>query len=66
MSYRREGDTVTITLTVDQSESLMLVLGFALGRALSQPILRPESILRLTNAINEGNPNWTPYKVDEP
>lgn len=63
MSFRRDGDRVTIELTTEQYHTLLLQLGYAMGAASA----RGESTdphLRLVNAINEGNPNWTPYAVE--
>jgi hypothetical protein len=62
MSLRRVAGRVLIDISEDDYETLMLVLGFATGRAIGRPdLMRPKTILMLANAINEGNPNWTPY-----
>lgn len=67
MSYKREGDRVTIEISVEQYLSLMLVLGSATGalqrRAGWLGAVDPRAVLRLANAINEGNPNHRPYEV---
>lgn len=56
-----------IELSEEDSELLTLVLGYAAGVA----NLRGEGkffnrILRLTNTIHEGRPNWTPYEIPTP
>lgn len=59
---KRTPEGVTIELTSDQFDSLLLQLGYAAGAATlrGEPLHR---FLRLVNAINEGNPDWTPYEV---
>lgn len=62
MSYREESDgTVTLTLSRDDYELVLMALGIAIGCA-SRDGVPIQSWLELTNRINEGNPNYTPYK----
>jgi hypothetical protein len=44
---------------------LLFTLGIAAGASYSEPSLCWE-MLGLANRINEGNPNWTPYKIPKP
>jgi hypothetical protein len=60
---RREGGRVLIDISDDDYNWLMMVLGFATAHATPYGIVRPIGVLRLANAINEGNPNWTPYEI---
>lgn len=65
MPYARYGDVVTLTLTRDQFDGLVLALGMATGVA-SRDGHPTESWLALANAVNEGNPNWRPYLLSAP
>lgn len=60
------GADVTITLTRQEFESLLLVVGFAGGYALRD---QNTSIFRLSvrcaNAVNRDNPGYMPYDVPE-
>jgi hypothetical protein len=59
---------VTIELTEDQFQILLLAVGMAVGAASGQsghdPLLFADFI-GLANSINSGNPNWIPYEVPE-
>lgn len=62
MSWKREGDRVTVEMSVDDWERLVFTVGFAWGYALRENDLnRAQWITRFFDAINEGNPNYTPY-----
>jgi len=65
MAWKREGDTVTITLTGKQYELLMLALALNIQRGMEHPQtgdpatgpwVRPWR--ELSMAINEGNPEF--------
>lgn len=57
---------MTIELTQDEFDSLLITLGVAVGTFMKQndwaQVLR---LMRLVNAVNRNNPNWTPYEVPE-
>lgn len=63
---------MVINISVDEYHSLLLALGYAIGAAENEYFQgasdwarmynRRDMWLRLANAINEGNPNWTPYR----
>jgi hypothetical protein len=67
MGYQRDGDTVTLTITRQQFELIILALGMATGasdREYRDPDARAKYLdpwLALANAINRGNPDWRPY-----
>jgi hypothetical protein len=64
VSWKREGANVVLTLTQDQYEMLTLALGIAAGRASRDGDTSAFNCwLILANAVNEGNPGWTPYEV---
>ncbi len=63
MAYKREGDTVFLTMTVDQYELLLLALGYATGAASKDGSSFFWTFVRLVNELNEGNPNFTPYEL---
>lgn len=58
---KRDGDTVTITLTAEQYDQLLIALGLATGSLGPRP---PAFMLRLVNAVCEGSPSFRPYQVD--
>lgn len=56
---------MTIELTDDEFENLILMCGYAAGVALKSGDRRQlESFLRTVNAVNRDNPRWIPYEVD--
>jgi hypothetical protein len=62
--FKRGDGKVTFTLTEDQFALLMMAIGMALGSSYPHPI--SSRMLALANAINEGNPDWTPYELKKP
>jgi hypothetical protein len=62
--FTRQNDRIIIDISEDEFDSLLIALGYAIGaRSTHEPL--PYGWLRLANSINEGNPNWTPYKLPE-
>jgi hypothetical protein len=59
---------MTIELNEDDFSFLLVVLGYATGKASLESEgpghIGPHEIIKLTNAINRNNPNWTPYAED--
>ncbi len=63
---KRQDGRVYIDLSEAEFNGLLTVLGYALGAALQdQDQLIANAMLRLANAVNEGNPQWSPYAVGE-
>lgn len=62
--HTETNSTVRITLTRDEFDLLLLSLGIAAGMASEDNPKLFRSIFRLVNAINDGNPNFTPYQID--
>jgi hypothetical protein len=61
MSIEKFPDRVVITLDREQFDLLLMTLGFAAGRACAERRRDfATAIIALTNAVNEGNPDWTP------
>jgi hypothetical protein len=59
---RRENGRVVIDISNDEFDSLLIMTGYAIAaRRAHEPL--PWGWVRLANAINEGNPNWTPYAI---
>jgi hypothetical protein len=76
MSYREENGQVILTMSREDWSQLCLVLGFANGEALGldhgfslsrrqREAIKPPRITELMNRLNQGNPNYTPYQVEE-
>ena len=67
MPMKRQNWRVLIDISEDQFISLISALGYAVGAAIKDDERDHfRSWIRLANAINEGNPNWTPYETDWP
>lgn len=66
MSYSEKGDRIHLDLSREQYGELMLAMGILAGEAArygdNASFWRR---MRLANAINEGNPHWTPYEIPE-
>jgi hypothetical protein len=57
-------DSITITLTADEFDLLLLMMGQATGAAMGAGHRSlGYRFLRLANRINEGNPRWRPYEI---
>lgn len=57
----KENGEVQITLTKDEFNWLVFAMGLAAGGANKDANLFTRMV-KLTNAINDGNPNWAPLK----
>jgi hypothetical protein len=64
LGYSRDGDVVTLRMTVDDWNSLLLALGGMAGSAAREG-LALSGWLAFANRLNVGNPTWTPYAVPE-
>jgi hypothetical protein len=61
--YQREDDTVTLTMTVEEYQTLLIGLGYTLVIARGKDPDLYVRWIKLVNSINDGNPKWTPYEV---
>jgi hypothetical protein len=63
--FSEQGDNIVLTLTCDDHNRLLLVLGYALGTAAAQGkgIFSRWDLSALINRIEEGNPNFTPNEL---
>lgn len=64
LSYRRDGDTVQLSMTCDQYRLLIAAIAFAVGSMPDREFRI--AMIRLVNALNDGNPEWTPYAEAAP
>ena len=62
---RREGGRVVIEISEDEFDLLLIAMGYATAAATTSGLAWRNNMLRLVNAINEGNLNYTPYEVPE-
>jgi hypothetical protein len=61
MPYSEQDNQVVLTMSREDWWMLLLVLGYATGGGAI-----PESrMFELMNRLNEGNPNYTPYRITE-
>ena len=59
---KHDGDRVKIDISRDEWEVLLTAMGFAASAALKQNDRKlANAFIQNANAINEGNPGWTPY-----
>jgi hypothetical protein len=66
LSYREENGQVVLTMSREDYERLLLLLGAATAetvRAGGRSFFTLDQILALMNRLNQGNPNYTPYQV---
>jgi hypothetical protein len=55
-----------LTLTDDEQDVLLIALGYATGAAMKDNDRKlGYAILRLTNKLNENNPNYVPYQIPD-
>ncbi len=66
MKHTRNGNRVTLEMTVGQWESLLMLTGMALG-GIYDPADKEKFYgwLQFVNDLNTGNPNFTPYQIPE-
>lgn len=67
MKYTRHGENITLEMTVDDYERLLVMMGFALAGAMEKDRIDGTKMayrwLRFLNDLNNGNPNFTPYEI---
>lgn len=63
MSYSEKDGQVVLTMSREDYEFLLMCLGIASGWVTEGEVLK--RCLEFVNRLNEGNPNFTPYKVGE-
>jgi len=62
--FREEGDRVTLEMSRDDYEQLLLILGFQEGSVLRTGDERTfYRWLEFINRLNAGNPRFTPYEI---
>ena len=66
MTYTESGDTVTLTMTRDDHDQLMMLLGYALGAIQGNHSARSfYRALDFINRLNATHPRYTPYEIPE-
>lgn len=64
MTYTKNGDKVTLEMTADDYNALLIMLGYAAGSAEKDGEHgRRREMQRFFNEMNRTNPNFTPYEV---
>ena len=64
MSYSEKDGQVTLTMSREDYDFLLISLGLATGEFLRAND-HVDCMLGFMNRLNEGNPNYTPYQVAE-
>ena len=66
MSYSEEGNEVVLRMSREDYELVLMALGGETARAYLERGTRDRhTVVSLLDRLNEGNPNYTPYKVAE-
>lgn len=66
MTYTQQGDRVTLEMTRDDYERLLIMIGFACGAALRNgDRSQLYRWLEFANDMNAGNPAFLPYEIPE-
>lgn len=60
MTYQTDGETVTLTMSREDYNFLLMALGMATGIASRDQMW---GIVSLVNQMNAGNPDFTPYDI---
>jgi hypothetical protein len=64
MTYKREGDNVTIQMSQDDFSNLLLMVGYAAGAARREGDVKAfYRWIEFANDLNTGNPNFRPYEI---
>jgi hypothetical protein len=71
MSYREENGQVIVTLKIEDFESLLGIVATAHGLSLLHRrgefgLYNTKRIVELVNLLNEGRPDWLPYRISSP
>jgi len=64
MSYSEQDGNVVLTMSREDYQMLMIVLGYATGGAIKDAWTPASRMFELTNRLNEGNPNYKPYQAE--
>ena len=64
--YREENDQVVLTMSVEDYQKFLMLLGAGTAVLTKRGgIFDINNTLELLNRLNSGNPNYTPYQVEE-
>ena len=63
MSYSEENGEVVLRMSWEDYQMLLIVLGYATGGAIKDAWTPASRMFELTNRLNQGNPNYTPYQT---
>ncbi len=62
MAYREENGKVVLTLSQEDYQLMLMLLG---AGAAGARIVSGNKALAFLNRLNEGNPHYTPYQITE-
>jgi hypothetical protein len=62
MSYSEEGGQVVLRMSREDYQTLLIIMGYAMGGSFW---VERNAALAFVNRLNSGNPNYTPYQVEE-
>lgn len=64
LGYARDGDVVTLRMSVEDYQMLLMALGMEAGARSKDPS-RFWPFMALANRLNVGNDGWTTYAIPE-
>ena len=64
MTYTRQGDQITLEMSIEDYETLLFIVGTAAG-AIYNNRERFWRWIDFTNRLNTGNPNFAPYEIPD-
>lgn len=66
MSYSEQDGQVVLTMSREDYEWLLLMLGALTGYSMhGESMFSLSGLLAFVNRLNSGNPNFTPYQVEK-
>ncbi len=65
VTYKRQGDDITLEMTVGDYEQLLMILGYAIGACSERSEQEFYLWLKFVNELNTGNPHYTPYEIPD-
>jgi hypothetical protein len=65
VSYSEENGQVVLRMSREDYEGLLVWLGYATAQVAKTGMGDLDGFLTFLNRLNEGNPHYTPYQVEE-
>lgn len=63
LGYSRDGNVVTLKMTVQDWQQMLIVLGYGVAANSTRGDFDQDRLLALVNRLHAGNPDFRPYAV---